>query len=76
MKLKADITRMKALLDAKQAEYEEVDLAVDGDRREEMVNVSGQKVLPQLHIDGKAYCDIDILQEMEDDGALSSALGL
>ena len=45
---------LKHILDSKGVEYEEVDLATNRERAEEMVKVSGgERALPQLHIDEK-----------------------
>jgi len=54
MKLKHEILRVKRLLDSRKIEYEEVDIAVESERRQELVaDDNGAKTLPQLHIDGK-----------------------
>ncbi|KAK3283516.1 hypothetical protein CYMTET_8787 [Cymbomonas tetramitiformis] len=74
-KLKGDISTLKWLLDSKKTPYEEIDLAVDNDRREEMRAVSNKTTLPQLHINGEAYCDVGQIQEMEDNGELRVLLG-
>lgn len=56
IKLKHDILKIKRLLDGRKCQYEEVDVAVDVDRRNEMAaDEDGQKSLPQLHIDGKVF---------------------
>ena len=45
---------LRHILDSKGVEYEEVDLAQNRDRAEEMAKVSGGvRVLPQLHVDDK-----------------------
>ncbi|KAI8472429.1 MAG: hypothetical protein J3K34DRAFT_467398 [Monoraphidium minutum] len=54
-KVKADIARMKRILDNKRIHYEEVDLASYPERRKDMLAGSDDcKVLPQLHVNGRA----------------------
>eukprot|EP00891_Asterochloris_glomerata_P008694 jgi/Astpho2/8694/Aster-x0818 len=75
LKIKADISRLKHILDVKKIQYEEVDLAMDPLRREEMVAGSdGSRMLPQLHVNGKFVGDCDKIQELEDFGELSAVL--
>mmetsp|Transcript_7521 Transcript_7521/g.13951 ORF Transcript_7521/g.13951 Transcript_7521/m.13951 type:complete len:95 (+) Transcript_7521:151-435(+) len=68
---------LKHILDSKGVEYEEVDLATNRERAEEMVKVSGgERALPQLHIDEKSYGGFVDVQELEDHGELSKVLQL
>ncbi len=54
-KVKTDIQRIKRILDAKWwLQYEEVDLSMHPERREEMLAGSGSlRILPQLHANGQ-----------------------
>ena len=74
LKLKADIARLTQLLQAHGAAYEEVDLSLTPERRDEMTAVSGTKLLPQLHVDGKYLGDADAIQELNDEGELVKLL--
>jgi len=66
---------LRHILDSKGVEYEEVDLAQNRDRAEEMAKVSGGvRVLPQLHVDDKSYGGYDSVQELEDAGELNDIL--
>ena len=66
---------LKYILDSKGVQYEEVDLATNRDRAEEMVKVSGgERTLPQLHVDDTSYGGWHSVQELEDAGELSKVL--
>ncbi|QDZ18057.1 glutaredoxin [Chloropicon primus] len=68
-------SNMKHILDSKGVKYEEVDLATNRERADEMVKVSGgERKLPQLHVDEKSYGGWDSVQELEDCGELSKIL--
>ena len=54
IKLKHEILRVKRLLESRKIVYEEVDVAMDSERRNELEpDETGAKKLPQLFIDGK-----------------------
>jgi len=54
IKLKHQILSVKRLLESRKVKYEEVDVAVESERRKEMeADESGAKKLPQLFVDGK-----------------------
>ena len=74
LKLKADISRVTQVLQAHGVQFEEVDLSLVPERREEMTGVSGSRVLPQLHVDGKYLGDADAIQELNDEGELVKLL--
>jgi len=66
---------IKYMLDSKGVEYEEVDLATNKERAEEMVKVSGgERAVPQLHVDDKSYGGYESVQELEDAGELAAVL--
>lgn len=76
-KVKADIARIKRILDNKRVSYEEVDLASTPGRRAEMLAGSDDlKTIPQLHVNGRLVGDADTIQELEDFAELDAFLPL
>merc|ERR1712060_684217 len=77
LKCRTDCDRIRTMLQAKQVIVEEVDLAENPSRRSEMdAGSAGNRVIPQLHVDGKVVApNFDELQEMEDAGNLDAILG-
>lgn len=68
-------TRAKALLDGKQAEYEEFDITMGGPKRQEMIErANGGTTVPQIFIDGKHIGGSDDLAALERRGALDPLL--
>ncbi|WHU03158.1 MULTISPECIES: glutaredoxin 3 [unclassified Sphingomonas] len=68
-------TRAKALLDSKQAEYEEIDISMGGPRRNEMIERSnGRMTVPQVFIDGKHIGGSDDLAALDARGGLDPLL--
>lgn len=68
-------TRAKALLDGKQAEYEEFDITMGGPKRQEMIErANGGTTVPQIFIDGKHVGGSDDLAALERRGALDPLL--
>ena len=56
MKLKHEILRIQRMLTTRKIEFEEVDVAVEVERRNEMEpDSTGARKLPQLFIDGKVH---------------------
>ena len=74
LQLKADISRLTQILQAHGAQYEEVDLSLTPERRQEMLDVSQSKALPQLHVDGRYIGDAEAVLEMNDAGELVKLL--
>lgn len=74
LKLKADISRVTQVLQAHGVQFEEVDLSLVPERRDEMTGVSGSRVLPQLHVDGKYLGDTEAVLELNDEGELVKLL--
>ena len=67
--------RAKALLDAKDVDYEEYELTWGSPRREEMIQRSnGRTTVPQIFIDGKHVGGCDDLFALERDGKLDQYL--
>jgi len=68
-------TRAKALLDAKGADYEEIDLTMGGPRRAEMIERSGGRTtVPQVFIGGKHIGGSDDLAALDRRGGLDELL--
>eukprot|EP00297_Palpitomonas_bilix_P023269 CAMPEP_0113892120 /NCGR_PEP_ID=MMETSP0780_2-20120614/15209_1 /TAXON_ID=652834 /ORGANISM="Palpitomonas bilix" /LENGTH=80 /DNA_ID=CAMNT_0000881961 /DNA_START=147 /DNA_END=389 /DNA_ORIENTATION=- /assembly_acc=CAM_ASM_000599 len=74
VKVTGDTKTIKHLLDAKGAQYEEIDVANDKQAQEEMHAVSNTRVLPQLHVHGRYLGDVDEIREMNDFGELDPIL--
>ncbi len=67
--------RAKALLRRKDAAYEEVNVAVDRGRREEMVNrAGGARTVPQIFINGRHIGGCDELYDLDARGGLDPLL--
>ena len=68
-------TRAKALLIRKGADFKEIDVAMDGARRAEMVRRSGgRQTVPQVFIDGKHLGGCDDLYALDAAGGLDPML--
>lgn len=60
-------TRAKALLDKKGVAYEEIDAEEKDELRTWLAEVTGQKTVPQIFVDGRplgGYSDIDALDRL------------
>lgn len=62
--------RAKALLSRLQIAYEEVDVTHDFEKREWLVNESGQRTVPQIFIDGRSIGGFVELAALERAGGL------
>ena len=51
--------RVKAYLDEKKVEYENIDVSANRDAAQEMINVSGQMGVPVLDIEGRIIKGFD-----------------
>lgn len=70
-------SRAKRLLDSKGVAYEEIDLYMQPDRREEMVQrAEGRMTVPQIFIDGKPYGGSDDIHALDRAGKLDPILGI
>jgi len=67
-------TRAKALLGAKGADYEEIDISMGGPRRAEMIARAGRTSVPQIFIDGKHIGGSDDLAALDARGGLDPLL--
>lgn len=69
-------TRAKALLDAKDLDYTEIDVTGDDAARIALVEkAGGRKTVPQIFIDGKGVGGYDDLRALEESGELDRMLG-
>lgn len=67
--------KAKALLKAKGAEYETVDILEHPERREEMIErANGRTTVPQIFINGQHIGGCDDLHALEDAGKLDGML--
>ena len=66
----------KALLQAKDVTYEEVDVTLDPARRAEMERLSRRRTVPQIFIDGKAIGGCDDMRRLDAKGELDLLLGI
>ena len=69
--------RAKKLLKSKGVDFEEIDVTVDGDLREEMTRrASGARTVPQIFVDGKHLGDSDYIHMLDAEGKLDQRLGI
>ncbi|WP_137679309.1 glutaredoxin 3 [Aurantiacibacter suaedae] len=69
--------RAKRLLDSKGVDYEEYDITMGGEKRQEMLNRKPDaSTVPQIFIDDKAIGGSDDLAALESAGKLDAMLGL
>jgi glutaredoxin 3 len=66
--------RAKALLRKKGAPYEEIDVFMDPDKREEMETVSHRRTVPQIFIGDRHVGGCDDLYALEQTGELDPLL--
>jgi glutaredoxin 3 len=66
----------KALLRAKNIEFEEIDVGDDPARRGEMERRSGRRTVPQIFIDGNPIGGYDDARRLEAAGELDRLLGI
>ena len=69
-------TGAKALLRAKNVEFEEIDVTDDPRRREEMEQLSRRWTVPQIFIDGQPIGGYDEARRLDALGELDRLLGL
>ena len=66
--------RAKFLLDQEGIGYEEINLAVHGNRFEEMIERTGRRSLPQIIINEQAIGGFDDLSALKNSGELDTML--
>ena len=62
------------LLDAKGVQYEAIDVSHDPDKRDWLVQASGQRTVPQIFIDDQPVGGFTDLQALDRDGRLDTML--
>ena len=66
--------RAKQLLKRKGADFDEIDVFMDRDKRSEMEARSGRNTVPQIFVDGRHVGDCDELYALDSEGALDPIL--
>jgi glutaredoxin 3 len=64
----------KRLLTAKGAEFSEIDVMMEAGRRDEMIERSGRRTVPQIFIDGRHIGGYDDLSALDKSGELDRLL--
>jgi glutaredoxin 3 len=64
----------KRLLTAKGAQFTEIDVMMDAERRQEMMQKSGRRTVPQIFIDGRPIGGYDDLCALDANGELDALL--
>ena len=68
-------SRAKRLLESKGVDYEEYDITLGGEKRQEMMQrANGRHTVPQIFIDDRHVGGCDDLHELERDGKLDPML--
>ena len=67
-------TRAKSLLDKKGVEYQEIRVDQDDEQRIKMMELSGQRTVPQIFINDQAIGGFDDLWKLETEGKLDKLL--
>ncbi len=68
--------RAKQLLESKKVSYQEIRIDLQPQYRDEMVNRSGRRTVPQIFIDGKPIGGFDDMAALEKAGQLNALLGI
>ena len=64
----------KSLLSAKGVEYQEIDVFSEPQRRQEMIELTGRRTVPQIFIDGRHIGGFDDLRALDTQGELDPLL--
>lgn len=56
--------RAKALLNSKSLEYTEIDISTDAERMHEMIELSGNRTVPQIFINDESIGGFDELSQL------------
>lgn len=67
-------TQAKALLKHKGVAFQEVDVGEDAARRDQMIEESGRRTVPQIFIDGDPIGGFDELRALDEEGKLDTLL--
>ena len=63
--------RAKRLLDARGITYDEIDVATDVKLRDDLVERTGRRTVPQIFIDGRSIGGFEELAALDADGELT-----
>ena len=66
--------KAKALLQAENVSYTEIDITQDADREKEMIERSGRRTVPQIFLDGRTLGGFDDLAALRSQGPLTDVL--
>ena len=66
--------RAKALLERKGVSFDEIDVGNDDAQREQMIETSGRRTVPQIFIDGNPVGGYDELAALDRQGELDKLL--
>lgn len=67
--------KAKALLQAENVSYTEIDITQDEEREKEMIERSGRRTVPQIFLDGRNLGGFDDLYALRSQGPLADVLG-
>jgi glutaredoxin 3 len=67
-------TKAKALLNRKNIPFTDIRIDINPELREEMINKSGRRTVPQIFINGQAIGGCDDLHALEAQGKLNELL--
>lgn len=62
------------LFDSLGVDYDEIDVTDDAEKREELVDKTGMRTVPQVFIDGESVGGYDEVRALHDSGELESML--
>jgi glutaredoxin 3 len=68
-------TAAQRMFESKGARWEEIDIAAEPERRDEMIERSGQRTVPQIFIGDEHVGGFDDLDALDQEGALDRMLG-
>ncbi|MET0286912.1 MAG: glutaredoxin 3 [Polyangiales bacterium] len=66
----------KRLMKEKGVAFQEIDVQTDSEKRKWLVEVTGQRTVPQVFIDGKPYGGFTDIAALDKKGELNPLLGL
>jgi glutaredoxin 3 len=69
-------TNAKALLHSKRVVFEEIDVTDNPSLRDEVIQRSGMRTVPQVFIDGESIGGFDNLKALNESGELDCILGI
>jgi glutaredoxin 3 len=67
--------RAKRLLQERGVPFEEIDVVADPEQRENMIQASGRRTIPQIFIDGEPIGGFEELAQLDRRGELAALAG-